>query len=49
MLLVQVYIYINISTRILSVNNVNKQSSGVEFDIISVHTPGCLAGIHLYS
>ena len=37
MFLVQVYI--NISFRILYVNNVNKQSSGVEFDIISVHTP----------
>ena len=48
MLLVQVY-NIKMSSRISSVNNVNKQSSGVELDIITVHTPGLLAGIQLNS
>ena len=37
------------SPRISYANNVNKQSSGFEYDIISIHTPGLLAGIQLNS
>ena len=33
-------------SRISTVNNVKKKSSGVEFDVISVQTHGFLAGIH---